>query len=113
MRFFKFIPIDKQSELMIENINILINQMTEKLINNTEVQQKITNFNKNLIDTNITLAQYQSNVREFIRNNKEYFLFLTDRDDLIKLCNSINPKLLKHFGSYPNTKDIQISSYTT
>ena len=113
VRFFKFIPIDKQSELMIENINILINQMTEKLINNTEVQQKITNFNKNLIDTNITLAQYQSNVREFIRNNKEYFLFLTDRDDLIKLRNSINSELLKKFGPYPNTKDIQISSYTT
>lgn len=113
MRFFEFIPLDKQSESMIININTIINQMTEKLINNTEVQQKITEFNKNLIDTKITLARYQSNVYEFIRNNKEYFLILTDRDDLIKLRNSINSELLKKFGSYPNTKDIQISSYTT
>ena len=87
--------------------------VTEKLINNTGVQQKIIEFNKNLIDTKITQRRYQSNdVYEFIKNNKEYFLILTDQYNLIKLRNSINPTLLTHFGLYPKTENIQILSYT-
>ena len=105
-RFFRFIPADKQTEEMIQHIELIINQKTEEMIKNTRVQEKIIEYNNLLISKKITAADFISTIENLLNNNKEYFDSFKMQEELIKIRNSINPILLNKFGKYKENPNL-------
>ena len=97
-RFFRFIPADKQTKEMIQHIELIINQKTEEMIKNTQVQEKINEYNNLLISKKITAADFISTIENLLNNNKEYFDSYKMQKKLIEIRNSINT--LNKFGKY-------------